>query len=151
MRSVGNVQLSSCRWANYGKLLRDLVRYSGLNPRNYNERTMVFVEADAWSYSCIWRIICARIATGDSTFRRAIRQTSLQSIIPKDVMTSLLSVLTSSRRKICVQFSTGFCQKKTPSTSNLWKTYRELCIDAQNPSKSFQNKSHSVLFQDKTN
>jgi hypothetical protein len=31
---------------------------------------------------------------------------SLQSIIPKDVMTS-------HRRKICVQFSTGFWQKKT--------------------------------------
>jgi hypothetical protein len=34
----------------------------------------------------------------------------------KNVMTSLLSLLTSNRRKICVQFSTGFWQKKTLST-----------------------------------
>jgi hypothetical protein len=39
---------------------------------------------------------------------RKTRQTSLQSIILKDVMTSLWSLLTSNRRKICVQFSTGF-------------------------------------------
>jgi hypothetical protein len=29
--------------------------------------------------------------------------------------------------------------------------YRELCFDAQNPSKSFQNKCHSVYFETRTN
>jgi hypothetical protein len=52
---------------------------------------------------------------------RKTRQTSLQSIIPKDVMTSLLSLLTSNRRKICL--------------SKKLMRYRELCIDAQNPSR----------------
>jgi hypothetical protein len=41
------------------------------------------------------------------------RQTLLESIIPKDVMMSFLSLLTSNCRKISVQFSTGFWQKKT--------------------------------------
>jgi hypothetical protein len=75
------------------------------------------------------------------------KSTSLQSIIPKDVMRSLLSLLTSNHRNICVQFSTGFWQKKTLSkTSEKLMRYRALCIDAQNSSKYLQNKSHSVLF-----
>jgi hypothetical protein len=43
------------------------------------------------------------------------QNTALRSIIPKYVMTSLLSLLTSNRRKICVQISTGFWQNKTLS------------------------------------
>jgi hypothetical protein len=41
------------------------------------------------------------------------QKTALRSIIPKDVMASLFSLLTSHREKIGVQFSTGFWQKKT--------------------------------------
>jgi hypothetical protein len=76
---------------------------------------------------------------------RKTRQTSLQSIIPKDVMTSPLSPLTSNRRKICVQFSTGFWQKNivyehpVEFSSKKLMRYRGLCIDAQNPSIFFQN------------
>jgi hypothetical protein len=68
------------------------------------------------------------------------QKTALRSIIPKDVMTSLFSLLASQRGKICVQLCTGFWQKKTvyehpvEFSSKKLMRYRELCIDAQNPS-----------------
>jgi hypothetical protein len=43
------------------------------------------------------------------------QKTALRSIRLKDVMTSPFSLLTSHRGKICVEFSTGFWQKKTLS------------------------------------
>jgi hypothetical protein len=64
---------------------------------------------------------------------------------------TFISVESSNRRKICVQFSTGFWQRKTLSIWASWgifienlMRYRELCIHAQNPSKC--HKCHSVLF-----
>jgi hypothetical protein len=36
-------------------------------------------------------------------------------VLPKDALTSLLSLLTANRRRICEQFSTGFWQWKTLS------------------------------------
>jgi hypothetical protein len=60
------------------------------------------IEVRGISYQCNEEPICQKT-----------RQASLQSIIPKDVMTSLLSLLTSNRRKIFEQFSTGFWQNKT--------------------------------------
>jgi hypothetical protein len=83
---------------------------------------------------------------------RKTRQTSLQSILPKDVMTSLLSLLTSNRRKICVQFSAGFWQKKTlsewASCGISWETlvrYRHLCVNARNPSKSLEDETFGMI------
>jgi hypothetical protein len=82
------------------------------------------------------------------------RQTSLQSIIPKDVMTSLLYLLTSNRSKICVQFSTGFWRKNNNIV--YWATCGifigktdEILTTLHWCTKSFQNKCHSALFWDK--
>jgi hypothetical protein len=67
-------------------------------------------------------LICSRVLYKITQFgemllneepARMTQKTALRSIIPKDVMTSLLSLLTSNRRKICVQYSTEFWQKKT--------------------------------------
>jgi hypothetical protein len=89
------------------------------------------------------------IQTNEENACRKTRQTSLQSMIPKDVMTSLLSLLTSYRRKICVQF----WQNKTLSISACCgisiEKADEISRYAQNPSKSFHNKCHSVFFWDK--
>jgi hypothetical protein len=54
--------------------------------------------------------MCTLAQRGTCTQKMALR-----SIRPKGVMTSLLSLLASNCRKICVQFSTGFWQKKTLS------------------------------------
>jgi hypothetical protein len=64
---------------------------------------------------------------------RKTRQTSLQSIIPKDVMTSLWSLLTSNHRKTCEQFSTGFGKiKRCLYMSILWNFHRKNWWDIEN-------------------
>jgi hypothetical protein len=61
------------------------------------------------------------------------QKTALRSTIPKDVMTSLFSLLTSHRGKIWVQFSTGFWQKKTLSIRDiLWNFHRKNWWDIEN-------------------
>jgi hypothetical protein len=86
--------------------------------------------------------------------RMMTQKTALWSIIPKDILTSLLSLLTSHRGKICVQFSTGFWQKKTLS---IWASCGifiektdEISITLHWCTKSFQNKCHNVLFGELT-
>jgi hypothetical protein len=65
---------------------------------------------------------------------RKTRQTSLQSIISKDVMTSLLSLLTSNRGEICVQFSTDriLAKENIVYMSILWNFHRKDWWDIEN-------------------
>jgi hypothetical protein len=54
----------------------------------------------------------AVFCSNEEPVRKMTQKTALRSIIPKDVMTSLLSLLTLNRRKIGAQFSTGLLAKE---------------------------------------